>query len=315
MHVTIPIQHNRYSRDVQRVLVVTLILNILVVIGKLVAGLLAGSLAVLSDALHSSADALNNIVGIFIIRMASTAPDADHHFGHHKFETIAAFCIAWFLLVTAFQVGRGAFYRMLGWTEGEVEVTFFTIAVMVLSMAVNTIVWVYERRRAKELRSSFLMADSKHTLSDIYITSSILVGLILIRLDIIDLDAILALFVAGIITYAAYGIFASTIPVLVDRTPFPREYLEEIVRAAPGVKSVHDIMSRGVPGNTFITMHLIVAPSDTHGAHAVTEEVERRLDDKIGPCQVIIHIEPDGISGTDSPAGTWHHESGYHKQD
>jgi cation diffusion facilitator family transporter len=298
------IQRDRYGRDVQRVLVVTLILNILVVIVKLIAGLLAGSLAVLSDALHSSADSLNNIVGIFIIRMASTAADEDHHFGHHRFETIAAFGIAWFLLVTAFQVGRGALHRILGWTEADIEVTAFTIAVMLLSMAVNTLVWIYERRRARQLKSSFLLADSKHTLSDIYITSSILAGLILIRFDIIDLDAILALVVAGIITYAAYEIFASTIPVLVDRTPFPREYIAEIVRATPGVKSVHDIMSRGVPGNTFVTMHLVVTPHDTHGAHAVTEEVERRLEDRIGHCQVIIHIEPDEASAGHSASET-----------
>jgi cation diffusion facilitator family transporter len=310
MHAAAPIRDDRYGKDVQRVLFVTLLLNLTVVIGKLVAGLLSGSLAVLSDALHSSADALNNIVGIFIIRMASAAPDEDHHFGHHKFETIAAFGIAWFLLVMAFQLGRGAIYQLLGWSEGEVVVTPFTVTVMILSMVINSIVWFYERRRAKELKSSFLLADSKHTLSDIYITSSILAGLLLIRFGIINLDSILALVVAAIITHAAYQIFASTIPVLVDRTPFPREYLEEIVRATPGVISVHDVMSRGVPGKTFVTMHLIAAPPDTHGAHEVTEAVERRLADKIGPCQVIIHIEPDEDSSSNSPTRSLPHGPG-----
>ncbi len=286
----------QYSSGVRRVLVITLALNLAVVAGKLFAGILAGSLSVVSDALHSSADSLNNIVGIFIIRVASTAPDKEHPYGHHKYETLGAFGIAWFLLVTAFQVGQGAVKRLLGWTQSDVEVTSLTLGIMVATLLVNFFVWFYERRRARELDSAFLMADSQHTLSDIGVSTSILIGLLLLRFGIIDLDAVLALAVAGIITFAAYQIFASTIPVLVDRAPVAPEFVAEIVRSTPGVESVHGIMSRGVPGMTFISMHLVVTPLSTPEAHAITEDVERRLAEKVGPCEVTIHIEPDDRS-------------------
>jgi len=267
-----------------------------VVAAKLVAGYLAGSLSVIGDALHSSTDSLNNVVGLFIIRIASSAPDEDHPYGHYKYETLAAFGIAWFLLVTAFQVGLSAAKRLLGHTRSDVEVTALTLGVMAATLAVNLFVWYFERLRARQLNSSFLLADSQHTLSDIYVSSSILAGLILLRFGIIDLDAVLALLVAAFITYAAYRIFASTIPVLVDRAPLPAELISEIVRSTPGVESVHDIRSGGVPGRIFISMHLVVTPWDTAGAHAVTEHVERRLEEKIGPSQVTIHIEPDASS-------------------
>lgn len=287
------IERDQYGRQVRRVLLITLLLNILVVAGKLVAGFLAGSLSVISDALHSSADSMNNIVGLFIIRVASTAPDKDHPFGHHKFETLAAFGIAWFLLVAAYQVGHGAVARLLGASPVEVDVTSLTIGVMVGTLAVNAFVYFYESRKGKRLNSHYLLADANHTLSDIYISLSVLLNLVLIRLGIVDLDSYTALVVAAIITYAAYRIFSSTIPILVDRASVSDEYVAEIVRATPGVQSVHAIMSRGVPGKIFISMHLVVTPTSTVEAHAVTERVEHRLEQKLGSCDVTIHIEPE----------------------
>ena len=285
--------NDQYSRGVRRVLLITLALNLVVVALKLVVGILAQSLSIISDALHSSADSFNNIVGLVVIRVASAAPDEEHHFGHHKFEALGAFIIAGFLAVTAFEVASSAVRRILGWETSRVEVTAYTLGALVLTISVNIVVWVYESRRARDLGSSILLADSKHTLSDIFVSLSILAGLLLLWFKVADLDAVLALLVSGVIAYAAYQIFSATAPVLVDRSPFPRDYIAEIVRVTPGVRSVHDIMSRGVPGNAFITMHLAVTPVSTNDAHAVTEEVERRLEKRLGSCHVIIHIEPE----------------------
>jgi cation diffusion facilitator family transporter len=287
---------DQYSRGVRRVLVITLVLNLAVVAIKLVIGMIAQSLSIIGDALHSSADSFNNIVALFVIRIASAAPDEEHHFGHRKFENLGAFVIAGFLAVTAFEVASSAVKRILGWESFRVEVTALTIGAMTLTIAVNVFVYLYENRRAKELGSSILLADSKHTLSDIFVSLSILAGLLLLWFRIANLDAVLALLVSGVIAYAAYEIFSATVPVLVDRSPFPRDYIAEVVRATPGVMSVHDIMSLGVPGNAFITMHLAVTPVSTNDAHAVTEEVERRLEKRLGACHVTIHIEPEDQS-------------------
>jgi len=283
----------QYSRGVRRVLLITLALNLAVVALKLVAGMIAQSLSIVSDALHSSVDSINNVVGLVVIRIASAAADEEHHYGHRKFESLAAFVIAGFLAVTAFEVASSAVRRILGRESSEVEVTVFTLGALVLTITVNIFVWIYESRRARTLGSSFLLADSKHTLSDIFVSLSILAGLLLLWFKIANLDAVLALLVSGVIAYTAFQISSTTIPVLVDRSPFPRGYIAEIVRATPGVKSVHDIMSRGVPGNAFITMHLAVMPENISAAHAVTEEVERRLENRFGACHITIHVEPE----------------------
>src|SRR5215210_6440173 len=102
-----------YQRGVRRVLTVTLLLNIAVVIGKLIAGYLAGSLSVISDAIHSTTDSLNNIVGLVVIKYAAAAPDDEHPYGHAKFETLAAFAIAGFLFVTCYQISLSALSRLI----------------------------------------------------------------------------------------------------------------------------------------------------------------------------------------------------------
>jgi cation diffusion facilitator family transporter len=287
-----PSQEQEYGRRVRRVLLITLLLNLSVVVAKLAAGIAARSLSVISDGLHSSVDGLNNIAGLIIVRIATSAPDDEHHYGHHKYENLGAFVIAGLLLITSFEVASGAVKRILGWVTSDLEVTGATFAAVIASVGVNLFVWWYERAQGRSLGSSILLADSNHTLSDIFVSLSILAGLLLFRYGIANLDGILALVVSLVIAYAAYRILSTTIPVLVDSSPFPRAYIAEIVRSTPGVESVHDIMSRGISGKAFITMHLAVTPMNTSDAHAVTEEVERRLEEKLGKCHVTIHIEP-----------------------
>lgn len=282
-----------YSRGVRTVLLVTLALNLAVVAAKLVAGIMSRSLSITGDALHSSTDSLNNLAALFILRVASAAPDEEHHYGHSKFESLGAFVIAGFLAITGFELTVSAVKRILGWIPGHVEVTSTTIVIMSMTLGVNLFVWFYESRRARELGSNILAADSRHTLSDVFVTTAILLGILLIRIAGVNLDAYLALVVAGVIALASYQIFSSTVPVLVDRAPFPRGFIAEIVRSTPGVRSVHDIMSRGLPGKAYITMHLVVTPTTTHDAHAITEDVECRLAEKLGRCHVTIHIEPE----------------------
>src|SRR5215475_13098100 len=152
-----------YQRGVRRVLIVTLALNLMVVAGKLAAGLLAGSLSVISDAIHSSVDSLNNIVGLVVMKYSTAEPDEDHPYGHAKFETLAAFAIAGFLFVTCYQISLSAIERIIAHDAHAPEITALTIGVMVGTIITNIIVTSYERREGRRLQSAFLIADSAHT--------------------------------------------------------------------------------------------------------------------------------------------------------
>ncbi|NBO63482.1 MAG: cation transporter [Acidobacteria bacterium] len=286
---------NIYQRGVQRVLLVTLGLNLAVVAGKLVAGLIAGSLSVISDAIHSSVDSLNNVVGLVVTRYASAEPDENHPYGHAKFETLAAFVIAGFLFVTCYQIGLSAIGRLIEPPAKPPAVSWLTLGVMIVTIVTNIVVTVYEHREGRRLRSDFLIADAIHTRSDVVVSCAILIGLFLIRQGYYWLDPILSLGVAVFIAWSGYQIFKSTVPVLVDEAPVPASRIASISVGVSGVHSVHDVRSRSHGGEIFIEMHMHVEPRielDHLATHAVTEAVEERLREVLGRVTATIHVEP-----------------------
>ncbi len=169
-------QNDSYRRGVRRVLAITLVLNIIVVIGKMTAGLIAGSLSVISDAIHSSVDSLNNIIGLIVIKYSTAGPDEGHQYGHAKFESLAAFAIAGFLLATCYEIASSAIHRLWSHTEGHPEITALTLGVMLVTIGTNVFVTLYERREGRRLKSDFLLADAIHTQSDILVSFGVLVG-------------------------------------------------------------------------------------------------------------------------------------------
>lgn len=276
-------------------MLITLALNLAVVAGKLLAGVLAGSLSVISDAIHSSVDSLNNVVGLVVMRYSTAEPDDEHPYGHGKFETLAAFAIAGFLFVTCYQIGLSAIKKLFSREATAIEITTLTISVMVVTIVVNVFVAIYEKREGQRLKSEFLIADAIHTRSDILVSCSVLAGLFLIRLGFVWLDPVVSLAVAAFIAWNGYEIFKATVPVLVDAAPIPPARITEIAEKVSGVHSVHDVRSRSHGGEIFIEMHLHVAAeveADHVASHAITETVEHRLADEFGKVTATIHVEP-----------------------
>lgn len=289
-----------YARRVRRVLTLVLGLNLAVALGKLGAGVMANSLAVIGDGLHSGMDAAANVVALLVLRLSSAPADEDHPYGHSRYETIAAFVLSGFLLLTAFELGRAAVLRFLD--PATPHVTGLTLGVMVATLAVNLGVTTYESRMARRYGSEMLAADAAHTRSDVYVSSAVIGGLLLAPLGLAYLDPLLALGVALFIGWSSYQVFRDVMPILTDRIVFDPAQVARVVRGVPGVRSVHDIRSRGAPREAFVQMHLVVDPQDVAGAHAVADEVERRLGEELGVKEAFIHIEPfDDASG---PPGT-----------
>jgi cation diffusion facilitator family transporter len=126
-------------------------------------------------------DALNNLIGLIIIRYATAAPDARHPYGHRKIESLAAFTLGGLLLVTCVEIVSRAIQRLHDPSHIRVRVEFSTIVVLIGTILVNLAVFAYERRKGRELGSPLLLADSLHTRSDILVSGSLLLGLALMR--------------------------------------------------------------------------------------------------------------------------------------
>ncbi len=279
--------------QVQKVLIQTLLLNLLVLGIKLVVGFMTGSLSLIADALHSLTDSANNILGLWANRSASPQPDREHPYGHQKFEAVGALGIAGFLSIACFEILKGAFDRILH-PAAPTKIAGSEFWFLILVLAVNIFVATYERREGKRLNSSLLIADAYHTLSDIWVTIAVLVGLAGIWLFNWQwLDIALAFPVAALVMSSGWTVLRENLPWLVDESAIAPEHIADIARSVPGVLNVHDIASRGVIGRQcFIEMHLIVKPSEVAEAHAITEAIEDKLEQRFSPVRIMIHVEP-----------------------
>lgn len=289
----------RYRSEVRQVLVITLLLNVLVMVIKVVVGFWTGSLSLLADALHSVTDSANNILGLVTNQLASPEPDREHPYGHQKYEAVGALGVAAFLGIACFEILRGAFERLLAGAD-PVTLTPIALWLMLLVLGINIVVAVYERRVGMRLGSNLLIADAHHTMSDIWITIVVIAGLIGVWRGLAWLDIVMALPVAILVLHSGWVVLSANLPWLVDEMAIAPEAIHREVMRVPGVLNCHSIASRGLLGRqVFIDMHLIVEPKDVVTAHDITELVEQRLEDTFGPIRVTIHVEPPNYQEED----------------
>ncbi|WP_414586956.1 cation diffusion facilitator family transporter [Scytonema sp. PCC 10023] len=277
---------------VRKVLIITLLLNIFVMVLKAVVGNLTGSLSLLADALHSVTDSANNILGLIASRFSSPKPDRDHPYGHLKFEAVGALGISAFLGIACFEILQGAVERIINGGK-EVKISPPQVWILLIVLGVNIFVAFYERAVGQRVKSPILIADAKHTMSDIWVTISVIGGLIGVWLGVQWLDLVLAFPVALLVFWSGWTVLKENLPWLVDEMAIAPEVIHDIALSVPGVVNCHDIASRGVLGRqVFIEMHLIVDAPDVERAHRITEEVERRLEERFNPVRILIHVEP-----------------------
>lgn len=294
-------QQGQTRQQVRRVLLITLALNVIVAVSKIVIGLVSGVLAITADGFHSMVDGSSNIVALVANRLAARPPDEDHHYGHRRFETIAALGIGLFLLVTAWEIISSALERLQG--AGETPtITPLTFAVMIGTLVVNLFVTRYESREGRRLKSELLLADATHTRTDVFVTISVLASMVfVVLLDWVWADTAAALVIVLLILKSAWEILRRTGGVLVDTAPYSPQQLTEWVAAVPSVERVLRARSRGPSDAAHIDIDVQVAPATTadHTA-AITSAIRDRLAQEIdGLAEVEVHFEPRAWNETD----------------
>jgi cation diffusion facilitator family transporter len=281
----------RTSR-IQRVLLGILVANLAVVGAKFLIGTATGSLAVLGDGVHSAVDAMNNVLALAVMWIAAREPDEDHPYGHGKFETLGALAIVMFLSVSGFELVKGAIARLIGGAQPLV-ISNAHVAVLIGTLAVNTVVAGYESHQGRRLNSEILLADAAHTKADVLITIGVLAGVLLARAGYGFADPIVALIVAGVIVWLAFGIVVRSVPVLVDQHAAPSDDIRVAAEAVVGVVRAYDIRSRESHDRRFAELTIAVqGKKSVESAHEIADAVELQLRRQLRLDQVIVHIEP-----------------------
>ncbi len=281
------------SRGVRRALLIVLVLNALSTALKVGVGARTGSLTVLGAALESGLDMLSNVVAILAISVAARAPDDDHPYGHEKFESLGTLGIVAFLAITCFELMRQSIGELTSPYTAPTA-TLLDGAILVVSLAVNTLVVAYERRRGRALDSALLLADAAHTASDILVTLLAITSLVLSQLGYLHADAVLGMLVVLVIAWSGVRILRESIPILVDASAVDAERLAAIVGTIPGVIGVRSARSRRTAsGRLFAEVTILVdGTTSVADAHDFTDEVELAIARELGTAEAIVHVEP-----------------------
>ena len=283
---------SRYAA-VSQVLLRVLFLNLIVAVAKIALGYASGAISILSDGFHSLTDTASNVVGLVGVRAAQQPPDADHPYGHRKYETVAASMVMLFLLLVVIEVLRNAFNQLTG-RAAPLRISYMSFIVMLVTVGVNLIVVAYESREAKRLGSEVLLADSMQTRGDVWTSIAVIAALAGARAGWPMLDPIAALVVAAFIARSGYQIARATTGILSDRIVIADSDLERVVLSVPGVIGCHHIRTRGSADHVFLDLHVWL-PADMRltDAHDLSHVVKDRLMARYPQiADAIIHIEP-----------------------
>lgn len=283
----------RRPREVRKVLWIVLALNLAVAALKALVGLWTGSLGVMGDALHSTTDGLSNVVALVGIHFAISPPDREHPYGHAKFETLAGFGIAGFLLITGFELLQQAFGRLVHPGDHVIEASLPAVALLASTFLVNLGVTLYEAREAKRLDSDLLAADAAHTRSDLLVTLGLVGGILLAERGLPWLDPVITIAIAGVILFSGFRIIRVNMPTLVDEAYLDVDEIGRVVLACQGVMACRNVRTRGRPGTAFTELTIDVpAQLSVAEAHAIMDQIEEDLIARFGPMEIVIHVEP-----------------------
>jgi cation diffusion facilitator family transporter len=232
------------------------------------------------------------------VSAAGRPPDADHPYGHRKYETVAAAAVNVFLVLVIVEVLRNAFNHLTGRSPAH-HITGASFVVMIVTIAVNLVVVAYESRAARRLASEVLLADATQTRGDVWSSMTVIAALVGARAGVPVLDPLAALVVAGFIGYSAFQVARATTGILSDRIVISDADLERVVMSVPGVLGCHHIRTRGAADHVFLDLHVWL-PGDMplHDAHALSHVVKDRLIARYPQItDAVIHIEPPPAPG------------------
>jgi cation diffusion facilitator family transporter len=264
---------------------------------KLAAGAITGSIAILTEAIHSLVDLVASVVAFVSVRKADEPADADHPYGHEKVENLAANIEGILILVGAAVIVYEATHRLAA--GSEIESLGIGIAVMGFSVLANLVVSGVLYRRAREHDSAALEGDAAHLRADALTSAGVLVGLGLVEITgAAAFDSITALVVAAAIVIAGIRIIRRSSGVLVDEV-LPEEEMDRIEAAiaaarTPEVAGYHKLRARRAGSRRHIDFHVQYRSGTTlERAHELAHQMRDRIEAEIPQAEVLIHAEPE----------------------
>ena len=285
-----------FERTAVKVSMVSIIGNAVLSLLKFLAGILAHSGAMVSDAVHSASDVFSSIIVIIGVRLSARAADKEHPYGHERFECVAAIILAVVLLVTGILIGRSALEQILsGDFSGSQAPGILALVAAVVSIVSKEAMYWYTRYYAKKLDSGALMANAWHHRSDALSSVGALIGIACARMGYRIVEPIASLVICLLILKATYDIFKDAVSKMVDSGD---EVMEREIRTLaleqPDVKGVDLIHTRVFGNRVYVDIEIAADGSMTlEESHGVAERVHDVIEQSFPKVKhIMVHVNP-----------------------
>ena len=267
--------------------------NVLLFAVKLLAGLLAGSLAIVADAFNNLSDAGSVIVTLVGFKMSHRPADDDHPFGHGRVEYLSTLGVAVLIILAGFELASSGLDKILH--PSESRFSLLTIVILAIAIAVKLWMAVFYKNIGKRIRSDALIASGVDSRNDVICTALVLVSAVVGLIFSVSIDGYVGLAVALFVMWSGFSVIRETISPLLGEKPDPElvQGIEETVLANEGIVGIHDMMVHDYgPGRIFVSLHAEVpAKQDILVSHDIVDCVEQQLLKRFNVISCI-HMDP-----------------------
>lgn len=275
--------------------------NILLCAGKFLAGMISGSVSVTADAVNNLSDASSSLISLIGFKLSERSADAEHPYGHGRYEYLAGFIVAALIMVIGGQLMRDSIMKII--EPGDVEFGIVPLTVLVLSILVKLWLMAFYKKIGKKISSETLIAAAADSRNDVISTAAVLAALIISHFCSVELDGIMGAAVAAFILYSGIGLVKDALDPLLGKAP-SAELVEEIrakILAYDGILGTHDLMIHDYgPGRQFASVHVEVpAEMSLVECHEIIDSIER--DFLHEGLNMLVH--PDPVASGNSAAG------------
>ena len=291
------LQEKQFEKEAMKVSTVSIVVNVLLSLFKLLAGVIAHSGAMISDAIHSASDVFSTIIVMVGIHLAGRKSDKEHPYGHERMECVAAIVLATVLAVTGLGIGWSAIQSIAKESTGVVVVpgVLALVAAAVSILTKEGMYW-YTRFHAKRIDSSALMADAWHHRSDALSSIGALVGIAASRMGYPLMDPLASLVICFFIEKAALDIFKDAIDKMVDKAcdEQTEQAIRECASKQEGVVRVDMLKTRVFGNKIYVDIEIGADGNETlREAHAVAEKVHNRIENEFPKVKhIMVHVNP-----------------------
>lgn len=276
-------------------------LNVLLFIGKFLAGTISGSISITADAFNNLSDAGSSVITLLGFRLAGRKPDPEHPFGHGRIEYISGLIVSGLILLMGAELAKTSFDKILH--PAAVDFSVIAMVILAVSILVKLYMSLYNRQIGKKINSAAMAATAADSISDAISTSAVLAAMLVAKFSGLMIDGYVGMIVAVLILISGVKAAKETIAPLLGQAPETEfvQQIERIVISHPPICGIHDLVVHDYgPGRVMISLHAEVpAGGDMLELHDVIDNAEIALRRELN-CEAVIHMDPivtdDGIT-------------------